>query len=50
MAFQERSFSMVLKSIDSDPDCLGSNPSPAVYLEQVILSVSFLIRNIEVIM
>lgn len=51
MDFLERRFSVVLKSVDSDPDCLGSNPSPAIYLRKVIrpLHVSFLIHNMGVI-
>lgn len=42
---------MVLKSIDSDPDCLGSNPHPAIYIRQVILPhcVNFLIHKMRVI-
>lgn len=51
MASLERRLSVVFMSIDSDPDCLGSNPSPAIYLRQIILPlfVSFLINNMGVI-
>lgn len=51
MASLERRFSVVFASIDSDPDCLGSNPSPVIYLRQIILPlfVGFLIHNMGAI-